>query len=168
MDNLSDETTEEQYVPKKSKLFIIVHSDIVSKGMDNVMEYVKSVMGPYCDDFDCDEPKLVNDPDKILNEYAEHSQLYDDFDEFCMKNYGAYFNEEGKLVSKLNDDTFWETYDVLETKEIKEIDDFINGEIRIIFDEHKNILYTKTTQFDYVLDMVKRNLTNYIVLVEYL
>lgn len=105
---------------------------------------------------------------KILNEYTENSELYEDLDEFCMKNYGAYFNEEGKLVSRLNDNTFWETYDVLETKEIKEIDDFINNDIRIIFDEHKNILYTKTTQFDDILEIVKRNLTNHIVLVEFL
>lgn len=168
MDNLFDANLDEHYIPKKSKLFIIINSDVVSKGRDSIIEYVKNVMEQYCDDFDCDEPKLVNDPEKILNEYTENSELYEDLDEFCMKNYGAYFNEEGKLVSRLNDNTFWETYDVLETKEIKEIDDFINNDIRIIFDEHKNILYTKTTQFDDILEIVKRNLTNHIVLVEFL
>jgi len=167
MDTFIDFNISEQYVAKKCKLLIVIKHEIILRGNNEVNDYVKNIMEPYCDDLDC-EPKPVKNHEQIFNEYVEHLDMYENFDEFCMKNYCAYFNDDGQLVSALDDNAFWESYEIVENKQIKEIDDFINEEINIIFDETKKMFNKNKLTMDDIINMVSRNLDNNIVILEYI
>lgn len=157
----------QEYVPKKLRLIIIVTEDIVTGGDEKIAEYVKIVMDPYCDDVDS-EPTIVQNYDDIFNEYTEQLDVYESFDEFCMKNYGAYFNESGVLVSTVNSNGFWEKYDIVNHMKLDSFDNFIDDNLVTIFDENKILLERSALSFGDIIDIVGRNLDKHIINIDYI
>lgn len=155
-----DSTNEEL---KTFKILIIVSKKEFDE--NNIVNYVNSVMNPY-DENKYSEPRPVENYDELIAEYESEIEMYDNFEEFCMKNYGAYFNDDKILVSSDNDEAFWETFSIGDPKKIIEINEFIDSEIKIIFDENAKLFRKSNKWIELIKNIITKNIDNYAVYVQ--
>lgn len=97
------------------KLLIVIPNITFDSGTKEILSYIDKVLLPYNDDTKC-EPHTIKLKNEVMEEYEEYKEEYPDISEYCMKYYAGYLNENGDLVSTLNDNAFWDVYEICDSK----------------------------------------------------
>lgn len=105
---LRDEDFEKLDNSLKNKAIIIIPGNGVS--VLDASKLVYHAMKPYNDQIEV-EPYVVSSLDDAIAEYHEDVDLYNDFDEFCLKNYGGYVDGQN-IMSTINYDGMWSYYKI--------------------------------------------------------
>jgi len=101
----------------RSIIIVVIPSAVYESGEKKIMEHIEFLMAPYSENTEI-EPYVIVDKDKIDLEYDENKEDYKDINELCEKFYGGYLNEDGCVVSTLNKNAFWDTYEIIEKEPI--------------------------------------------------
>jgi len=99
----------------KTKLLIIIPKVKYDLGVKEIISHVDKVLLPYCEETNC-APYIVKCKDDITTEYEEYKDEYPDINEYCMKYHAGYLDENGNLVSTINNNAFWDMYEICDIK----------------------------------------------------
>lgn len=132
----------------KTKLVIVLPENIDSA---KIYTYINNAMSPYYEDMEVETTLDIN---KISDEYENEKEDYENFSEYCMKNYFGYINENNKLVTTFNENGFWDTYSVKEKKITMSLE-LVNfyGNIVMAIDTDKNLV-RKKLDFDKFINTI--------------
>ena len=173
----------------KKKLLIVIPKITYNAGVKEIIRYVDKILLPYNDETECD-PHVIKSKNDIIKEYDEYKEEYPDIGEYCMKYYAGYIDRDGNLVSTMNDNAFWDMYEICDSEcwyqenldELKTTKDGVIDNclpidkltrhremcarsIDIIFDENGNIFNMKCCD-DNIDEIFSRNKNEYVIYLE--
>lgn len=126
-------------------LLVSIPDDVFEKGAKEISNYVENVMKPYNEDTECD-PVVIMTNNELMREYKDDKEEYPDINEYCMKFHGGYLNDEGNLVTNINQHAFWESYEIGDPildncVEIEKFDEKLDkNNIKLFLNENKEII----------------------------
>jgi hypothetical protein len=129
---------------KKETILLLVVDEDIAMLVDTDFQLfemcVSQQLAPWSEDTLVD-PYVVLSASEAVEEYAENAEDYPDESEFYMKFYGGWKTESGDIVSQINEDAFFETYDILN----------INNSICNTFNDVLEMVVNETINFRYIL-----------------
>ena len=102
----------EQMKKNELILLLVVSGEIEQLSTENsglFLEYINTQLKPYHDDTLLDPYTVLSSGDAII-EYEDNKEDYPDESEFYMKYYGGYKNENGDIVSQINENGIFSSY----------------------------------------------------------
>lgn len=104
---------------------IVIPQIIYGLGEKEILKYVSLLITPYLEDTEI-EPYVIVSKEEINKEYEENIDDYEDINELCKKIYGGYLNENGCVMTTLNKNALWESYEIVKRElKVYDIDDDI-------------------------------------------
>jgi hypothetical protein len=136
--------TIEKSLKKKETILLLVVDEEIANFVNTDFQlfelYVSQQLAPWSEDTLVD-PYSVLQASEAIEEYADNAEDYPDESEFYMKFYGGWKTENGDIVSQINENAIFETYDIQN----------INNNICNTFNDVLEMIVNETINFRYIL-----------------
>jgi len=136
-------TIEKSLKKKETILLMVVDEEIANFANTDFKlfeSYVSQQLVTWSEDTLVD-PYIVLQASEAIEEYADNVEDYPDESEFYMKFYGGWKTESGDIVSQINENAIFETYDIQN----------INNNICNTFNDVLEMIVNETINFRYIL-----------------
>lgn len=129
---------------KKTLLLAITKDVYESFDESKMSSYIKTQIEKYHEDT-LVEPYIILEKNEAMREYEENKEDYPTKEEYYMKYYGGYLNENGDVVSEINQEGIFSEY-IIESDGLtffNIVEMIISEKININYILHEGKLYDK-------------------------
>jgi len=98
----------------KSTLLLVISSELYEtlvNDKDLLNSYIDQQLAPWHEDT-LVEPYIVLKKEEAIEEYLENEEDYPDKNDYYMKNYGGILNENGDVISQINENAEYSSYTI--------------------------------------------------------